>query len=218
VRFVMFASLVQGLFLMYGFYSWQRYFLDLLGRSVWVHVIAPWAPRRSRQRVVGPLGRRTAIAARPHDGRGTTTVVGAAHPEFWSVRLIRLALPGHPHRRINDRIPRRARHDHLADAPSDAENQPHWPHVDGGPDLAACRRGLAQAPPLGRRGGAGAAGPAPERPGTGATPTGRPGLPGQFSSGATCRAASARPGSALLRAELETGAEQRSPPAARRIG
>jgi MFS family permease len=37
VRFVMFASLVQGIFFIYGFYSWQKYFLDLLGRDlVWV--------------------------------------------------------------------------------------------------------------------------------------------------------------------------------------
>ena len=37
VRFIMFASLVQGVFFMYGFYSWQKYFLDLLGSDlVWV--------------------------------------------------------------------------------------------------------------------------------------------------------------------------------------
>jgi MFS family permease len=37
VRFIMFATLVQGVFFMYGFYSWQKYFLDLLGRDlVWV--------------------------------------------------------------------------------------------------------------------------------------------------------------------------------------
>jgi MFS family permease len=37
VRFIMFASLVQGVFFMYGFYSWQKYFLDLLGQElVWV--------------------------------------------------------------------------------------------------------------------------------------------------------------------------------------
>jgi MFS family permease len=37
VRFIMFSSLIQGVFFMYGFYSWQKYFLDLLGRDlVWV--------------------------------------------------------------------------------------------------------------------------------------------------------------------------------------
>jgi MFS family permease len=37
VRFIMFASLIQGVFFMYGFYSWQKYFLDLLGQNlVWV--------------------------------------------------------------------------------------------------------------------------------------------------------------------------------------
>jgi len=37
VRPVMFASLVNMSFMIFGFYSWQRYFLDLLGRElVWV--------------------------------------------------------------------------------------------------------------------------------------------------------------------------------------
>lgn len=37
VRPVMFASLVSMSFMIFGFYSWQRYFLDLLGRDlVWV--------------------------------------------------------------------------------------------------------------------------------------------------------------------------------------
>lgn len=38
VRPLMLAGLIQGAFFMYGFYSWQRYFLDLLGRDlVWVN-------------------------------------------------------------------------------------------------------------------------------------------------------------------------------------
>src|SRR3989454_2778443 len=37
VRPVMLASLVSMSFMIFGFYSWQRYFLDLLGRNlVWV--------------------------------------------------------------------------------------------------------------------------------------------------------------------------------------
>jgi MFS family permease len=37
VRPVMLASLVSMSFMIFGFYSWQRYFLDLLGRdAVWV--------------------------------------------------------------------------------------------------------------------------------------------------------------------------------------
>ena len=37
VRFIMLATLVQGVFFIYGFYSWQKYFLDLLGSDlVWV--------------------------------------------------------------------------------------------------------------------------------------------------------------------------------------
>lgn len=38
VRPLLFASLVQGTFFIFGFYSWQRYFLDLLTRElVWVN-------------------------------------------------------------------------------------------------------------------------------------------------------------------------------------
>jgi peptide-methionine (R)-S-oxide reductase len=37
VRPMLFASAVQGIFFMFGFYSWQRYFLDVLGsEAVWV--------------------------------------------------------------------------------------------------------------------------------------------------------------------------------------
>ena len=62
VRYVMFASLVQGIFLMYGFYSWQKYFLDLLGRDlVWVTgVIAGLVglTQIAGNAVVGRVGRR----------------------------------------------------------------------------------------------------------------------------------------------------------------
>lgn len=38
VRPMMFATLVQGAYFIFGFYSWQRYFLDLLARElVWVN-------------------------------------------------------------------------------------------------------------------------------------------------------------------------------------
>ncbi len=38
VRPLLFASLAQGVFFIFGFYSWQRYFLDLLARElVWVN-------------------------------------------------------------------------------------------------------------------------------------------------------------------------------------
>jgi MFS family permease len=91
VRFVMFASLVQGLFLMYGFYSWQRYFLDLLGRDlVWVTGVIAGLVGLTQicgNALVGPLARRTAdrgailmvvVAA------STVAVVGAALvQEFW---------------------------------------------------------------------------------------------------------------------------------------
>lgn len=38
VRLLFFAAAAQGVFFIYGFYSWQRYFLDLLARElVWVN-------------------------------------------------------------------------------------------------------------------------------------------------------------------------------------
>ena len=38
VRVLFFASTIQGVFFIFGFYSWQRYFLDLLARElVWVN-------------------------------------------------------------------------------------------------------------------------------------------------------------------------------------
>ena len=91
VRFIMFASLVQGVFFMYGFYSWQKYFLDLLGSElVWVTgVIAAFV---GLTQILGNMlvGR---ITARVPD-RGTilmvcaavttVTVIGAALiQQFW---------------------------------------------------------------------------------------------------------------------------------------
>jgi len=91
VRFVMLASLVQGLFLMYGFYSWQRYFLDLLGRDlVWVTgVIAGLVGlmQIGGNALVGPLARRTADQGAVLMAVvvvSTVTVVGAALiQQFW---------------------------------------------------------------------------------------------------------------------------------------
>jgi MFS family permease len=91
VRFIMFASLVQGVFFLYGFYSWQKYFLDLLGSDlVWVTgVIAAFV---GLTQILGNMlvGR---ITARVPDrglilmvcaGVTTVTVIGAALiQQFW---------------------------------------------------------------------------------------------------------------------------------------
>jgi predicted MFS family arabinose efflux permease len=91
VRFIMFASLVQGVFFMYGFYSWQKYFLDLLGRDlVWVTGVI--AALVGLTMIFGNalVGR---ITARVPDrglilmvctGVSTVAIVGAALvPQFW---------------------------------------------------------------------------------------------------------------------------------------
>jgi MFS family permease len=91
IRFIMFASLVQGVFFMYGFYSWQKYFLDLLGKDlVWVTGVI--AALVGLTQIVGNLlvGR---ITARVPDrglilmvcsGVTTVAVVGAALvQQFW---------------------------------------------------------------------------------------------------------------------------------------
>ena len=61
VRPLMLAGLLQGAFFMYGFYSWQVYFLDLLGRDlVWVNgVIAALVGLSgiAGAAMVGPLSR-----------------------------------------------------------------------------------------------------------------------------------------------------------------
>ena len=91
VRFIMFASLVQGVFFMYGFYSWQKYFLDLLGSDlVWVTGVI--AALVGLTQIFGNMlvGR---ITARVPDrglilmvcaGVTTVTVIGAAlMQQFW---------------------------------------------------------------------------------------------------------------------------------------
>jgi MFS family permease len=61
VRPLMLAGFVHGTFFMYGFYSWQRYFLDLLGRDlIWVNgVIAAFVGLAGifGAALVGPLSR-----------------------------------------------------------------------------------------------------------------------------------------------------------------
>ena len=91
VRFVMFASLVQGLFFFYGFYSWQRYFLDLLGRDlIWVAgVIAALVGLTQilGNALVGPVTRRVpdrGVVLMGVFGLTTVAVIGAAlSGSFW---------------------------------------------------------------------------------------------------------------------------------------
>jgi MFS family permease len=91
VRFIMFASLVQGVFFMYGFYSWQKYFLDLLGRDlVWVTGLI--AALVGLTQIVGNMAVGRIIARWPDRGLilmtcaavTTVTVIGAALIQnFW---------------------------------------------------------------------------------------------------------------------------------------
>jgi MFS family permease len=91
VRFIMLATLVQGLFFIYGFYSWQKYFLDLLGQNlVWVTgVIAALVgcTQIIGNALVGPLTRRVSDRGRilmACSAVTTVAVVGAAVVNsFW---------------------------------------------------------------------------------------------------------------------------------------
>jgi MFS family permease len=91
VRFIMFASLVQGVFFMYGFYSWQKYFLDLLGRDlVWVTGVI--AALVGLTQILGNMFVGRVVARWPDRGLilmvcagvTTVTVIGAALIQnFW---------------------------------------------------------------------------------------------------------------------------------------
>jgi len=91
VRLIMFASLVQGLFFFYGFYSWQRYFLDLLGRDlVWVAGVIAALVGLSQilgNALVGPLVRRVGdrgVVTMAVFALTTVAVIGAAlSGSFW---------------------------------------------------------------------------------------------------------------------------------------
>ena len=91
VRFVMLATLVQGIFFVYGFYSWQKYFLDLLGQDlVWVTgVIAAFVGLTQilGNALVGRITKRVAdrgLILMVAVGVSTAAVVGAAlAQQFW---------------------------------------------------------------------------------------------------------------------------------------
>jgi MFS family permease len=91
VRFVMLATLVQGIFFIYGFYSWQKYFLDLLGKDlVWVTGVIAACVGLTQilgNALVGRITRRVAdrgLILMVAVGIATVGVVGAAlvH-QFW---------------------------------------------------------------------------------------------------------------------------------------
>jgi len=91
VRFIMFATFVQGIFMMYGFYSWQKYFLDLLGQDlVWVTgVIAACVgvTQILGNALVGRIMKRVAdrgLILMVAVGVSTVAVIGAALvQQFW---------------------------------------------------------------------------------------------------------------------------------------
>ena len=91
VRFIMFASLIQGVFFFYGFYSWQKYFLDLLGRDlVWVTgVIAALVGLTQilGNALVGRITQRVSdrgLILMVCTGAATVAIVGAALvQQFW---------------------------------------------------------------------------------------------------------------------------------------
>jgi MFS family permease len=91
VRFVMLATLVQGIFFIYGFYSWQKYFLDLLGKDlIWVTgVIAACVgvTQILGNALVGRITKRVAdrgLILMVAVGVSTVAVVGAALvQQFW---------------------------------------------------------------------------------------------------------------------------------------
>ena len=87
----MFATLVQGIFFIYGFYSWQKYFLDLLGQDlVWVTgVIAACVgvTQILGNALVGRITKRVAdrgLILMVAVGVSTVAIVGAALvQQFW---------------------------------------------------------------------------------------------------------------------------------------
>ena len=91
VRFIMLATLVQGIFFIYGFYSWQKYFLDLLGQDlVWVTgVIAACVgvTQILGNALVGRITKRVAdrgLILMVAVGVSTAAIIGAALvPQFW---------------------------------------------------------------------------------------------------------------------------------------
>jgi MFS family permease len=91
VRPMMFASLVSASFGMFGFYSWQRYFLDLLGRElVWVtgviaalFALAGIAGNALVRPLSLRLGSRTAVLVGVAAAQATTILISGGVQRFW---------------------------------------------------------------------------------------------------------------------------------------
>jgi MFS family permease len=91
VRFIMLATLIQGIFFVYGFYSWQKYFLDLLGQDlVWVTGVIAACVGLTQilgNALVGRITKRVAdrgLILMAAVGVSTAAVVGAALvQQFW---------------------------------------------------------------------------------------------------------------------------------------
>jgi MFS family permease len=90
VRPLMLAGLIHGVFFMYGFYSWQAYFLDLLGRDlVWVNGAIAAAVGLSQvagNALVGPVVARfsrASIALTTVALQGAAVIAIGLTSEFW---------------------------------------------------------------------------------------------------------------------------------------
>ena len=90
VRPLMLAGLIHGVFFMYGFYSWQVYFLDLLGRElVWVNGVIAALGGALRDRRAARWWRRSAVCSEAVDRvrhgalQGVAIVIAAVLQVFW---------------------------------------------------------------------------------------------------------------------------------------
>lgn len=90
VRPLIFAAAVANTFMMFGFYSWQRYFLDLLGRElVWVNGVvaalvgaASIAGNLAMSRVAAIIGTRTGVLIACVAVRTVTIMLCGLAPSF----------------------------------------------------------------------------------------------------------------------------------------
>ena len=99
VRLLMIVSFVQGGFMMWGFYAWQPYFLELLGRdAVWVAGVV--AALIALSTIAGNglvsfftrfCGRRTTLLLWSASGLAVTTIGVGLATSFWVAVILLLA-------------------------------------------------------------------------------------------------------------------------------
>ena len=90
VRPLIFAAAVANTFMMFGFYSWQRYFLDLLGKElVWVNGVvaalvgaASIAGNLAMSRIATMIGTRSGVLIASVAVRSVTIVLCGLAPSF----------------------------------------------------------------------------------------------------------------------------------------